>query len=113
MGNMKGQAKHVFLSYCHDNVQEVTRLRDDLINAGEQVWWNKDILPGKEWKNAIRVAMKQSYAVVLCLSKESEARFASGIYPEVLDAIAQYRQLAPGGVFLSGFRTDAEHAAGR
>jgi len=92
--------KHVFLSYCHDNATEVTKLRDDLMAAGEAVWWDQDILPGEDWKLAIRQAMKDSYAVVLCLSKETEARATSGIFPEVLDAIAAYREYAPGGIFL-------------
>ena len=92
--------KHVFLSYCHDNTADVAKLRDDLIAAGEPVWWDKDILPGEDWKSSIRQAMKQSYAVVWCLSKETEARVKAGIYPEALDAIDAYRQYAPGSIFL-------------
>jgi len=92
--------KHVFLSYCHDNRDEVARLRSDLIAAGESVWWDEDILPGEDWKFAIRTAMKDSYAVVLCLSAEIEARSQSGVYPELLDAINFYRELNPGSIYL-------------
>jgi len=92
--------KHVFLSYCHDNDTEVTQLRNDLIAAGEQIWWDKDILPGQDWKQEIRKAMRNAYTVVLCLSKELTTRVASGVYPEVLDAIAAYREYSPGGIFL-------------
>jgi DNA-binding Lrp family transcriptional regulator len=92
--------KHVFLSYCHDNAKEVGKLRDDLIAAGEAVWWDKDILPGEDWKFAIRQAMKNSYAVVFCFSKETEAREESGMFPEARDAIAAYRKYAPGSIFL-------------
>lgn len=60
--------KHLFLSYCHDNKEEVAKLRDELIEAEEHVWWDQDILPGQDWKGAIREAMEQSYAFVLCLS---------------------------------------------
>ncbi len=91
---------HVFLSYCHDNFSEVSKLRNDLIRAGETIWWDRDILPGKDWKQEIRRAMKGSYAVVLCLSKELTDRVKSGVYPEILDAIAAYRQLSPGSIFL-------------
>ena len=95
--------KHVFLSYCRDNVTEVAKLRDALIAAGEQVWWDQDILPGQDWKLAIRQAMKQSYAVILCLSAETEARTASGIYPEAADAIdARGLGLVAGGRRLPG-----------
>lgn len=92
--------KHVFLSYCHDNVVAVGRLRDALITEGEVVWWDEDILPGRNWKQEIRRAMKKSYAVVLCLSKELVDRVESGVYPEILDAVAAFRQQAPGSIFL-------------
>lgn len=91
---------HVFLSYCHENAREVASLRQDLIGAGESVWWDQDILPGQDWKFSIRQAMKQSCAIVLCLSAESQARTVSGIYPEAMDAIEAYRQYAPGSTFL-------------
>lgn len=91
---------HVFLSYCHENATEVAALRQDLLRAGEKVWWDQDILPGQDWKFSIREAMKQAYAFVLCLSAESQARTASGIYPEAMDAIEAYRQYKPGSTFL-------------
>lgn len=94
------EKKHVFLSYCRDNEPEVKQLRDDLIAAGEFVWWDQDIHPGQDWKFEIRQAMRTAYAVVLCLSEESEARVASGIYPEAMDAINLYRELTPGSIFL-------------
>ena len=93
-------ATHVFLSYCRDNAKLVAKLREDLQDAGEQVWWDQQILPGQDWRLAIRQAMKASYAVILCLSKEAQARATSGIYPEALDAIDAYRQVRPGEIFL-------------
>ena len=92
--------RHLFLSYCRDNAKEVRRLHDELIAAGEPVWWDQDLLPGQDWKLDIRQAMRDAYAVVLCLSAETADRITSGIYPEVLDAIATYREYAPGGIFL-------------
>jgi TIR domain len=91
---------HVFLSYCRDNLQDVAALRDELIRAGELVWWDQDILPGQDWQFEIRQAMKAAYAFVLCLSAESQARMTSGIYPEAMDAIEAYRKYSPGTVFL-------------
>jgi len=92
--------QHVFLSYCRDNAKDIAQLRDELIAAGEGVWWDQDILPGQDWKQAIRQALKDSYAVVLCLSKEVAARHTSGLFPEALDAIRIYREYSPGSVFL-------------
>lgn len=92
--------KYVFLSYGRDNKAEVAKLHSELIAAGEAVWWDQDILPGQDWKLEIRKAMRNAYAVVLCLSQETAARTTSGIYPEALDAIAAYREYSPGSTFL-------------
>ncbi len=92
--------EHVFLSYCHDNDKEVEQLRKDLIAAGEQVWWDGDIKPGQNIRHEIREAMERSYAVILCFSKETEAREESGMYPEARDAIRVYRELSPGSIFI-------------
>jgi len=101
--------KHVFLSYCHENDTEVARLRAELLAAGEAVWWDKDILPGQDWKHEIRGAMKNAYAVVLCFSKELESRSTSGVYPEALDAITLLRDYAPGNIFLIPLRLSLCH----
>jgi hypothetical protein len=96
----EGDKKKVFLSYCHDNFPEVLKLREKLIEKGLKVWWDRDILPGKDWKFEIRVAMKQSAVIILCLSHELQNRIQSGVYPEVLDAIAAYREYSQGSIFL-------------
>ena len=97
---MPKKYKHVFLSYCHDNQVEVRQLRDDLLATGEAVWWDQDIDGGQDWKQEIRKAMRESYAVIACFSKETEARTETGIYPELLDAIDTIRNYAPGEIFL-------------
>lgn len=91
---------HVFLSYCRENAKEVAQLRDELLKMGEVVWWDQDILAGGDWKMDVRQSMKDSYAVVLCLSRETQERLISGIFPEVRDAISIYREYAPGSIFL-------------
>jgi internalin A len=93
--------RHVFVSYCHDNKDAVARLVKDLENAGVPVWWDVDILGGRDWKEAIRAAMKNAYAVVVCLSPElTEERYRSGVYPEVRDAITTFRQYGPGQSYI-------------
>jgi hypothetical protein len=91
---------HVFLSYCRDNQADVARLRQDLTSAGESVWWDQDIIPGQDWKLEIRQAIRNAYAVVVCLSKETTERVTTGVYPEVLHAIEELQLLAPGSIFL-------------
>jgi internalin A len=93
--------KHVFVSYCHDTKDDVARLVEDLENAGESVWWDEDILVGRDWKEAIREAMKNAYAFVVCLSPElTDQRYRSGVLPEVRDAIATFRQYGPGHSYI-------------
>jgi hypothetical protein len=92
--------KHVFISYCRVDKVQVARLCEELNAAGEAIWWDGEILGGQDWKQQIRRGMKNSYAFVLCLSEELANRVQSGVYPEVADAIAIYRQQAPGNIFL-------------
>ena len=96
--------KHIFISYCRENEADVGTLRDELINGGEKVWWDDDILPGQDWKLEIQKAIEAAYAVLVCFSREVEARYRSGIYPELRDAIEQYRRLAPGSSYLFPIR---------
>jgi len=98
--------KHVFLSYCHDDKDAVRKLHDDLVHAGEPVWWDQDILPGQNWKQSIRRAMKDAHAVVVCLSQAIAKRERSGVFPELRDAIGEYRLYPPGSIFLIPVRLD-------
>ncbi|RJQ23980.1 TIR domain-containing protein, partial [Candidatus Parcubacteria bacterium] len=93
--------KHVFVSYCHNNRHEVERLVEDLQSAGELVWWDENILGGRDWKEAILEAMNNAYAVVVCLSSElTEERYRSGVYPELRHSIATFRQYGPGQSYI-------------
>jgi serine/threonine protein kinase len=85
----------VFLSYCHDDHKEVAQLRGDLIDNGLSVWWDKDILPAQDWKQEIRKAIRRCSAFILCLSENMDARVRSGSFPELYDAISQFRELHP------------------
>jgi hypothetical protein len=92
--------KHVFLSYIHEDTSAVAQLRDDLLAHGEKVWWDRDNLIGLDVRDAIRRAMKESYAVVVCFSSNTDSRYESGIFPELADAIEAFRRYRPGIVFL-------------
>jgi hypothetical protein len=64
------------------------------------IWWDQDILPGQNWKHEIQKAMKNSLAVIICLSENLEKRASSGVYPEISNAIEAYQKLPPGSIFL-------------
>ena len=91
---------HIFISYFRDDQKKVAKLREDLIAKGEKVWWDQDMLPGQNWRLAIRKAMSAAYAVVVCFSEASDKRSQSGVYPELRDAIEMLRQHGPGSQFL-------------
>ena len=93
-------SEHVFLSYCREDRDRVSRLRQELVDAGLQVWWDQDILPGQDWRREIKRALKRAHAVVACCSENTEERPRSGIFPEFRDAIGIYRELSPGGIFI-------------
>lgn len=92
--------KHIFLSYCRENLKEVSALRDELTKAGETVWWDQDISTGKDWKTEVKAAIKESYAVIICLSKEINDRTKSVVFYEVSEAIGVYREYPPNTTFL-------------
>jgi hypothetical protein len=97
----KGVTKHVFLSYCRDNDEPVRQLYDEVTAAGHEVWRDQErLLPGMDWRHEIRLAIRRAYAVVICFSREVAARHRSGIYPEALLAIEEYRTLPPGSIYL-------------
>ena len=92
--------RHIFISYHHGDAKEVSKLREELIASGEQVWWDRDILPGENWKTAIHQAIKNSYAVLLCFSRETDVRPLLLALPEVAYAIDAYRELGPENILL-------------
>jgi len=103
-----GKGAHSKGSLIHDNATDIAVIANLYASNGQRNPYFKGGARGVVVNNlidnpgsaAIRQAMKQSYAVVLCLSAETEARTASGIYPEAADAIDAYRQYPPGSVFL-------------
>ncbi len=103
--------KHVFLSYNQGDYAEAEALRNDLIAAGFEVWWDNMILAGQERGNEMRAAMRSSGAVLFCLSqngvekkkkkgkkkKKDKKHDETSLYPEALDA---YRKYSPDDALL-------------
>jgi hypothetical protein len=93
--------KHAFLSYCRDNQADAKSLHDELLVAGFNIWLDsKNLIGGAQWKREIRNAIKESFAVIACFSEEVERRDRSGMFPELRDAIEEYRSVTPGTVYL-------------
>jgi hypothetical protein len=98
---------HVFLSYCHEDRERVRELRSALVAEGETVWWDQDLQGGQDFKFEIDRALKGAHAFIACLSQRAVSRLSSGMYPELLDAIAAYRKYRPGSIFLIPVRFSA------
>lgn len=96
--------RHIFLSYIREDQEEVRWLREELLSAGESVWWDQDIIPGENWEMKITQALESAYAVILCFSSSSDARKTAGVFPEIYHAIDIYRQCPPDTIFILPIR---------
>ena len=67
---------HAFISYVREDANRVKRLVRILEAARIKVWQDTaDILPGQDWKNAIKDAIKTgSLAFIACFSENSQQR---------------------------------------
>lgn len=99
-------AKHVFVSYCHEDKAQVGRLVNDLQARGEVVWWDAKLKKGDPIDATVGRALHESYAAILCVSSSSSRRRTSGIYPEYSKAIAAAQKYAPGESYLFVVRLD-------
>lgn len=97
----KRETGHVFLSYFKEDVKQVSELVSDLQSAGHKVWWDQDsssLSPGANWDHQLRVAIRQSYACVVCLPPI--LRSESWVYQEMALAIEQQRRMARDRTFI-------------
>lgn len=84
---------HVFLSYVRENTEEVERLRDYLDCADIKVWLDRDsIIPGRNWKEAVREAIEKGSFFIACFSKESVNKVRAHMNEEFTLAIEEIRQ---------------------
>ena len=75
---------HVFVSYIHENQEEVVRLRDDLSAGGVDVWLDREqITPGQRWQQAIRAAVEDGAFFIACFSQEYMGRSRSYMNEEL------------------------------
>jgi HEAT repeat protein len=64
---------HVFLSYCHEDVDFAQILREELSRGGIATWKDVDLRAGAHWANEIENAIKEAVAVVVVLSLPAQA----------------------------------------
>lgn len=107
---MSGQkiAGHVFISYVHEDSDQVDQLQRILEAAGIPVWRDTaDLWPGEDWRARIRGAITRNALVFLaCFSTTSLARSQSYMNEELVLAIEQLRQRPPERPWLIPVRLD-------
>lgn len=65
----------VFISYAHQDYEQIERLYHRLLETGYRPWIDKEgILPGELWENAIKRAIQDSDFFLAVLSKNSVNR---------------------------------------
>jgi TIR domain len=89
---------HAFISYVHENDEQVDALCSFLEAAGISVWRDRDELwPGDDWKIYIKRAIQRdALAFIACFSKESMDKSRSYQNEELNLAIEEYRMRPPG-----------------
>jgi TIR domain len=96
---------HAFISYDHEDSQEVDRLRHALETAGIRVWSDiENIWPGQDRRQAIQKAITDNaLAFIACFSKNSLNRKTSPQNEELTTAINVLRDAAQTILGLSRF----------
>ena len=85
--------EHVFISYIHENIDNIDRLYQELTSRGIKVWLDRnDIKPGSRWKDAIRKAIRDGAFFIACFSKEYNKRNDTYMNEELTIAIDELRQ---------------------
>ena len=62
---------HIFISFKTEEQEIASKLKDALIYAGYEVWWQKEIQCGQEWHGEIDKALMEAGAVVVLWSESS------------------------------------------
>ena len=96
----------VFLSYGREDLPEAEQLYSDLTGAGLSVWFDREsLLPGQQWKPAIRTAIRNSRFFVALMSSRSTTKrgFVNQEFTEAFEVLKEFPEAA---VFLIPVRID-------
>src|SRR5262249_37656306 len=98
LGRRLEYPKNVRLFICHasEDKARVRQLCDDLRNDGFEPWLDEQqLLPGQDWELEINTAVRQSDAILLCLSNLSVEKV--GFVQKELKRILDYAEYQPEG----------------
>ena len=99
-------AKHIFLSYAKEDSEFVRRIRARLQKVGLRPWLDEhDLLPGQDWDEAIRAAIRSSAAFVAFLSTRAVDK-TGYVQKEIREALDVAERMPPGRMFVVPVRID-------
>jgi hypothetical protein len=64
----------LFISYTHDDLEQVTELAEELRARGHEPWFGEQLMPGDDWQANLRRAITDSDALVYALSPHSAVK---------------------------------------
>src|SRR5947207_2174430 len=94
---------HVFVSYKHEDVDFAENVMSRLELAGFQTWADHKIGAGEEWRTAIDLSIKNSFALIVIMTPEAKASeyvtyewaFAWGVGIRVIPVMLRKTELHP------------------
>jgi hypothetical protein len=99
-------ARRVFLCHSSGDKEQVRDLYRRLHRDGFEPWLDEaDILPGQDWDGAIRRAIRESFYVVVCLSKNSITK-RGYVQKEIKHALDVADEHDEGSIFLIPVRLE-------
>ena len=111
-GGVKGESPvlsrgvKVFLCHSSSDKRSVRELRAKLLSDGIQPWLDEeDILPGENWEEAIRKAIRASDMVLVCLSTTSVSKIGY-LQKEIKSVLDVSDEQPEGTIFLIPVRLE-------
>jgi hypothetical protein len=99
-------SKHIFLSYAKEDSEFVRRVRARLQKVGLRPWLDEhDLLPGQDWDEAIRGAIRSSAAFVAFLSTRAVDK-TGYVQKEIREALDVAERMPQGRMFIVPVRID-------
>ena len=113
-------ANHIFISYSKKDSPFVHNLADDLANRGVDVWIDRSIGGGEEWRETIIRNLKKAKGVIIVVSPNSidsdwvnhEGSVAFGwgkkLFPILLEPVSKFPPWLEEIQYIDFFNTDYE-----
>jgi len=96
----------IFLSYAEEDREQVKSLYEKLAESGFAPWMDvQDILPGEQWANSIRRAIRNSDFFLMCISNHSVNK-RGWIQREIRVALDVWEGMLPDDIYLIPVRLE-------